>query len=211
MARDSGPSCRQCRRESQKLFLKGSRCNSPKCALERKSYPPGMHGNSRMRRPKLSEYGMQLREKQKIRRHYGVMEKQFRRYFAEAERLSGITGDNLLMLLETRLDNTIYRMGLASSRSEARQLVCHRHITVNGRIVGIPSYGVRTDDVIAVKPRSQRIQPVQMAVNLASGRSVPDWLSVNLGALNGTVMSLPTREQIDAQVRENMVVEFYSR
>jgi len=211
MARDSGPSCRQCRRESQKLFLKGSRCNSPKCALERKSYPPGMHGNSRMRRPKLSEYGMQLREKQKIRRHYGVMEKQFRRYFAEAERLSGITGDNLLMLLETRLDNTIYRMGLAVSRPEARQLVSHRHITVNGRIVSIPSYGVRPDDVIAVKPRSQRAQPVQMAVNLASGRSAPEWLSVNLGALSGTVMSLPTREQIDAQVRENMVVEFYSR
>src|SRR3990172_1891203 len=123
MACDNGPSCRQCRRGGQKLFLKGARCNSPKCAIERKNYPPGVHGNSRMRRPKASEYGMQLREKQKIRRVYGVMEKQFRRYFSEAERLSGITGDNLLMLLETRLDNTIYRMGLASSRSEARQLV----------------------------------------------------------------------------------------
>lgn len=211
MARYKGPSCRLCRREGQRLFLKGSRCTSPKCALERKAYAPGQHGNSRMRRPKESEYGNQLREKQKVRRIYGVLEKQFRICFKEAERMSGITGDNLLMLLETRLDNAVYRMGLAVSRAESRQLVSHRHVTVNGRIVNVASYRVRPDDVIAVKPRSQRIQPVQMAVNLASGRPVPGWLSVNLGTLSGTVLSRPTRAQVNADVRENMVVEFYSR
>jgi len=211
MARYSGPSCRLCRREGQRLYLKGSRCTSPKCAMEKRAFPPGQHGNSKARRPKVSDYGLQLREKQKLRRMYGLTESQFRLTFGRAVRMPGVTGENLLQLLEMRLDNVVYRLGLASSRTEARVMVTHRHVTVNGRVLDIPSCQVRPGDLVSLRARSQRIQPVQMAVNLASGRPSAPWLAVNLGALSGQVLQAPTRDQIDTQVSEHLIVEYYSR
>ncbi len=212
MGNYTGPDCRRCRREAQKLFLKGARCMGPKCPIEneKRNTPPGEHGASRRPR-KLSDYGMQLREKQKCRRIYGIQETQFRNYFRRAVRQRGVTGEELLRQLECRLDNVVYRLGFASSRDEAKQLVNHRHFTVNGRIVNIASYQVREGDTVAVKPRSRSIQPVQIAVNSAGSRSQTSWLEANFVDMTGRVIGLPTREQIDTNVNEQLIVEFYSR
>lgn len=207
-----GPDCRLCRREAQKLFLKGARClDVKKCPMnnEKRARAPGSQPAGR--RPKQSEYGSQLREKQKVRRIYGVREQQFRRYFDHAVRKRGVTGEVLLQLLERRLDNVVYRLGFANSRDEARQLVSHRHFMVNGRIVNIPSYQVREGDHVAVKPKSRSLQPIQIAVNSAGSRAAAGWLSPNFSEMSGTVLSLPTRDQIDTDAREQLIVEFYSR
>lgn len=209
MARDTGPSCRLCRREQKRLYLKGSRCYTSKCAIERHNYPPGMHGQRRTGKP--SEYAIQLRAKQEARRFYGLGEQQFRNCFRRAARMPGITGENLLQLLERRLDNVVYRLGFASSRAEARQLVTHRHFMVNGRTVNVASYLVREGDTVSVRPRSRNIAPIQNALNLAAGRALPSWIEVNYDQMSGTVVSLPTRDQVDSQVQERLVVEFYSR
>src|SRR6187402_630187 len=192
MARYIGPVCRLCRREGMKLFLKGERCYTEKCAIEKRNLPPGQHGKTR--KSKLAGYGVQLREKQKVKRIYGVLEEQFRRYFEQAERTRGITGETLLQLLERRLDNVIYRLGLATSRAQARQLVRHGHFTVNGKKVDIPSYSVKAGDTIGVK-----------------GRGVPEWLSFDSGSMSGKIASLPTREQINLPVQEQLIVELYSK
>lgn len=200
------PRCRQCRRETVKLYLKGDKCFSVKCPVEKRKYPPGQHGQ---RPRKLGEYGIQLREKQKIKRIYRVSETQFRNYYDESVRRRGVTGEVLLELLEGRLDNVVYRMGFAESRNQARQLVNHAHFTVNGRKVNIPSYGVRAGDVIAVRPKSKTIPTILTAV--ANARRRPEWVEVDAGNLSGKVTALPTRQQIDTQVEEQLVVEFYSR
>jgi len=209
MARYTDSVCKQCRREGVKLFLKGDRCYSAKCAVIKRNTPPGQHGQARQRKPK--EYGTQLREKQKVRRAYGVGEKQFRKYYDMASNMRGVTGENMLSLLERRLDNVVYRLGFASSRDEAKQLISHRHLTVNGRVVNIASYQVREGDTVAVKPRSRSIQPVQIAVNSAGSRSQPDWLEANFTDMTGRVVGMPTRDQIDTDVNEQLIVEFYSR
>lgn len=208
MARYRGSVCRLCRREGEKLYLKGERCYTDKCAIERRAYPPGEHGQGRI---KLSEYGLQLREKQKVRRVYGILEKQYRNYFAKAENMPGVTGENFLQLLERRLDNTVYRMGFATSRNEARQFVLHGHILINGKKVNIPSYQVDVDDVIAVKDSSRKGKRFKDVFDYNSEITIPDWLSVNLEKAEGKVISLPTREDIDYPVEEHLIVEFYSR
>ncbi len=200
------PRCRQCRRETMKLYLKGDKCFSVKCPVERRKYPPGQHGQ---RPRKLGEYGIQLREKQKIKRIYRVSETQFRNYYDEAVRRKGVTGEILLSLLEGRLDNVVYRMGFAESRNQARQLVNHGHFTVNGRKVNIPSYGVRAGEVIAVRQSSKTISTILTAVGNARRR--PEWVQVEGQNLTGTVQNIPTRGQIDTQVEEALVVEYYSR
>jgi small subunit ribosomal protein S4 len=207
MARYSGPVCKLCRREGVKLYLKGEKCFTDKCPVARRPYPPGQHGQGRR---KLSEYGIQLREKQKARRTYGVMEGQFARYFEKAAKKKGVTGELLLQLLERRLDNVVYRMGLASSRAEARQLVRHNHFAVNGRRVNIPSFSVKAGDVIEVREASRQKPRFKMLAQSPS-RLVPAWLDVNLEALRGTVVRMPTREEIDAPVQEQLIVEYYSR
>jgi small subunit ribosomal protein S4 len=208
MARYTGPDCKLCRRERQKLYLKGTRCEGPKCAIERRPYPPGEHGRGRIRE---SEYLLQLREKQKARRIYGVLERQFRNYYEEANRQGGLTGENLLVLLETRLDNVVYRGGLARSRDEARQLVRHRHVQVNGRTVNIPSYRVRVGDVITIRERSRNIVPILGALELLGTRTMPSWLSLDQGKLQISVLDLPNRGQIDVPVQEQLIVELYSK
>ncbi|OAT81170.1 30S ribosomal protein S4 [Desulfotomaculum copahuensis] len=208
MARYTGAQCRLCRREGAKLYLKGDRCYTGKCAIDRRSYGPGMHGQSRK---KVSEYGVQLREKQKTRRIYGVLEKQFSNYFERAERQSGVTGENLLRLLERRLDNVIYRLGLASSRTEARQLVRHGHYTVNGRRVSIPSFLVRVGDVITVHEGSKESPRIKELLERAADKTPPAWLEYSAGQATGTVVALPARDQIDAPVQEHLIVELYSR
>lgn len=208
MARYKGPVCRLCRREGMKLFLKGDRCYSPKCAIDRRGYAPGQHG--RMRR-KMSEYGLQLREKQKARRIYGVLEKQFRDYYKEAVRQRGVTGEVLLRLLETRLDNVVYRMGFAVSRPQARQLVRYGHIEVNGKRVNIPSYQVKEKDVISVREKSRSLELFKEISEQGESKVVPDWLSVNHDTLTGEVVSLPTREDIDVPIQEHLIVELYSK
>lgn len=211
MARYIGPVCRLCRREGEKLFLKGERCFSPKCAIEKRNQPPGQHGASRTFRKKASDYSMQLREKQKARRIYGVLERQFRRYYADASRRSGVTGAVLLQYLEARLDNVVYRLGFASSRKQARQLVDHGHFTVNGKKVNIPSYLVKPGDKIAVAEGSRKsVFFADLDKGLKSART-PGWLTVDPRQLSGSVMSLPTREQIDTAVKEQLIIEFYSR
>lgn len=200
------PRCRQCRRETVKLYLKGDKCFSVKCPVEKRKYPPGQHGQ---RPRKLGDYGIQLREKQKIKRIYRVSETQFRNYYNEAVRRQGVTGEILLSLLESRLDNVVYRMGFGESRNQARQLVNHGHFTVNGRKVNIPSYGVRAGDVIAVRQTSRTIPTILTAV--ANARRRPEWVQVDAQNLTGTVLSIPTREQIDTQAEEALVVEYYSR
>jgi small subunit ribosomal protein S4 len=197
-----------CRREGLKLFLKGERCYTDKCAIERRNYPPGQHGQAR---PKFSEYSIQLREKQKLRRIYGVLEGQFRRYFQMADRAKGVTGETLLQLLERRLDNMVYRMGFATSRSEGRQLVRHGHFTVNGRKVNIPSYLVKTGDVVAVTERSRQVVRIQEALELAQRRGVPDWIEVTPEAWAGRVKSIPTRNDLTMPINEKLVVELYSK
>lgn len=209
MARYSGPVCRLCRREGSKLFLKGTRCLSDKCAIERRNYPPGQHGRRRGRRP--SDYQVQLREKQKVKRIYGVLERQFRKYFREAAQRRGITGDALLISLECRLDNVVYRMGLALSRSHARQIVRHGHIQVNGGRVDIPSYQASQGDVISVAPNSKKNIEIKMAADNAAAIQAPNWLQVELDALRGSVVQLPTREDIDIEIQEQLIVELYSK
>jgi small subunit ribosomal protein S4 len=208
VARYTGAVCRLCRREGLKLFLKGERCYTDKCAIERRNYPPGQHGQAR---PKFSEYSIQLREKQKLRRIYGVLEGQFRRYFKMADRAKGVTGDTLLQLLERRLDNMAYRMGFATSRSEGRQLVRHGHFTVNGRKVNIPSYLVKPGDIVAVTEKSQKVTRIQEALELAQRRGVPDWLEVTSEQFSGRVKALPTRADLTMPINEKLVVELYSK
>lgn len=206
MARSLDPKCRQCRREGVKLFLKGERCLTEKCAVERRSYPPGQHGRGRI---KQSEYLLQLREKQKARRYYGVLETQFRNYYAKASRKQGITGEELLRLLEMRLDNVVYRLGFAASRAQARQLVRHGHFHVNGRRVNIPSYQVRTDDIISLRPGAAGEAAVRSATDLTA--SVANWLQADHDNLTGKVLRQPDREEIDTPVQEQLIVELYSK
>jgi small subunit ribosomal protein S4 len=212
MARYTDAVCKLCRREGTKLFLKGDRCFSPKCPLEGKNYPPGQHGPTRRFRRKVSDYGRQLREKQKVRRIYGVYERQFRRYFRQAVKAKGMTGTALLQLLERRLDNVTYRMGLASSRAQARQLVTHGHIWVNGHKVDIASYSVRPGDVIAVSERSRKDRYFKaLAEDFGKKQTPPKWLSVNQADMTASVVALPEREDIDITINEQLIVEYYSR
>ena len=206
MARDTAPQCKQCRREGQKLFLKGERCLTEKCAIERRAYPPGEHGRGRT---KQSEYLLQLREKQKARRYYGILEKQFRSYYEKASRRSGITGENLLRMLELRLDNVVYRLGFAASRSQARQLVRHGHFEVNGKRVNIPSFQVGEDDVIALREGAAAKAAVTDATDLTA--SVSPWLQADHDNLTGKVLRLPDRVDIDTPVQEQLIVELYSK
>ena len=208
MARYTDSVCRLCRRENLKLFLKGERCYTDKCAIERRNYPPGQHGQGR---PKFSEYSIQLREKQKVKRMYGLLENQFRRTFAEANRTKGITGETLLVLLERRLDNVAYRLGFASSRAEARTLVRHGHILVNGKRTNIPSYTVRAGDVISVKEQSRQIGRVLSAMEGAQRRGVPDWAEVDRDTLSGRIKILPSRGDVTMPINEKLIVELYSK
>jgi small subunit ribosomal protein S4 len=211
MARYTDSVCKLCRREGEKLFLKGERCVSPKCALERRPYPPGLHGRQSQFRRKVSDYGLQLREKQKARRVYGILERQFRRYFREAERRRGLTGTNLLILLESRLDNVVYRLGFAASRPQARQLVRHGHFEVNGRKVNIPSYLVQPNDVIAVCPKSRQNEYFREIAPDLEHRAVPEWLSRDDVTMSGHVLTSPGRGDIDVSINEQLIVEYYSR
>jgi small subunit ribosomal protein S4 len=208
MARYTGPVCRLCRREGMKLFLKGERCYTEKCAIEKRNMPPGQHG--RRRASKMQGYGVQLREKQKVKRIYGVLEDQFRRYFEMADRQRGITGVTLLQLLERRLDNAVYRMGFATSRAQARQLVRHGHFQVNGKKVDIPSYSLKGGDQVSVRQTSRQNASILHAVDEVKGRGVPEWISVD-GELGARVVSMPTREQINLPVQEQLIVELYSK
>ena len=209
MARYIGPVCRLCRREGMKLFLKGERCYTEKCAIEKRNFPPGQHGKTR--KAKLAGYGLQLREKQKVKRIYGVLENQFRRYFEMADRTRGITGETLLQLLERRLDNVIYRLGLATSRAQARQLVRHGHFLVNGKKVDIPSFSVKAGDVVTVLGRSQKNPTIEHAMEEVKGRGIPEWLSFDVNTISGRIVSMPTREQINLPVQEQLIVELYSK
>ena len=206
MARYTGPVCKQCRREGMKLFLKGERCLTEKCGIERRSYPPGQHGRGRT---KQSEYLTQLREKQKAKRYYGVLEKQFRNYYEKASRRTGITGENLLRFLELRLDNVVYRLGFAASRSQARQLVRHGHFLVNGRRVNIPSFQLRPDDVLSMRTGSTAEETIRDATDLTA--SVASWLQADHDNLTGKVLRHPDREEIDTPVQEQLIVELYSK
>jgi len=206
VARDTSAQCKQCRREAEKLFLKGERCLTDKCAVERRAYPPGEHGRGRI---KQSEYLLQLREKQKARRYYQVLEKQFHHYYEVASRKQGITGENLLCLLEMRLDNVVYRLGFGASRRQARQLVRHAHFMVNGMKVDIPSYQVRPDDVVSVRANSKAVETVRAATDLTS--SVAPWLLVDHDNLTGKILRAPTRDEIDTPVQEQLIVELYSK
>lgn len=208
MARYTDANCRQCRRENQKLFLKGDRCFSDKCALARRSYVPGQHGKDQARK-KVSEYGLQLRAKQKAKRYYGVLESQFAHYFDMAARKSGITGENLLRILESRLDNVVYRAGYAMSRKEARQLVLHRHFTVNGAIVNIPSYLVKDGDKVAVKTTDSA--KIKESIEKTGARPVPAWLSKDAEKMTTTVVRAPERDDIDFDIEEHLIVELYSK
>ena len=207
MARYTDPVCRICRREGLKLFLKGSRCYSKKCSFERRSTPPGMNPT---RRRKVSEYGLQMREKQKVRRSYSIMERQFRNYFRDAARQKGRAGENLLRMLEMRLDNVVYRMGFATSRAQARQLVRHGHFLVNGKKVDIPSYSLKSGDAVTVRPSSKQNPAILHAAEEVKGRGVPEWLTLE-GELGAKVLSMPTREQINLNVQEQLIVELYSK
>ena len=208
MARYTEAVCRHCRREGLKLFLKGERCYTDKCAIERRNYPPGEHGQAR---PKFSEYSIQLREKQKLRRIYGVLEDQFRRYFQQADRTRGVTGETLLQLLERRLDNVVYRLGFSTSRSEARQLVRHGHFRVNGRKVDIPSFSVRAGDQISVRERSRTVARIVESLELAQRRGVPEWLEIQPESFTGIVKALPSRADMTMPINEKLVVELYSK
>jgi small subunit ribosomal protein S4 len=208
MARYKDADCKQCRREGIKLYLKGSKCETPKCPVEKRPFPPGQHGRGRKRD---SEYLLRLREKQKARRIYGVLERQFRHYYDKAARQKGATGENLLRLLERRFDSVVYRAGFAQSRDDARQLVLHRHVLLNGKITKTPSILLRPGDVISVKDKSKGIVRVLEARERAQSRSVPSWLNTNLETLEASIVSLPERHEIDAPVKESFIVEFYSR
>lgn len=209
MARYREAVCRLCRREGQKLFLKGQRCLTDKCAIEKRNFAPGQHGKAR--RPKVVGYGLQLREKQKVRRLYGILEDQFRAYFERAAAMRGITGENLLTMLERRLDNVVYRLGLATSRAEARQLVRHGHIAVAGRKVNIPSFQVSLGQDVAVREKSRNFLSIQRALDLTGGRSVPPWLEFDRESFKGRVVSLPKREDVGFPIQEQIIVELYSK
>ena len=211
MARYTGPSCKLCRREGTKLFLKGSRCNSDKCAFEKRAYIPGEHGNAKGFRRRLSDYGIHLREKQKVRRIYGILEKQFRKYFKMAAKKSGITGEHLLQFLECRLDNIVYRMGFAPSRKSARQIVRHGHILVNGRKVNIPSFLVRSEDEISIREKSRGMTLIQEAMEASTEVSNYEWFEVDKDQFMGKILSIPTRIQIPLDVDERLIVEYYSK
>ena len=209
MARYVGPVCRLCRREGMKLFLKGERCYGEKCGIEKRNVPPGEHGKTRKAR--LVGYGLQLREKQKVKRTYGVLENQFRRYFEAADRQRGITGERLLQLLERRLDNVVYRLGMATSRPQARQLVRHGHFLVNGRRTDVPSYSVHAGDVVSVRAKSAKNLSIQHAMEEVKGRGIPEWLTFEAETMAGRIASMPTREQINLPVQEQLIVELYSK
>ena len=214
MARYTGPVCRLCRREGMKLYLKGARCEGPKCPIVQRNparnFPPGQHGQRRTRRP--SEDGLQLREKQKVRRFYGLLETQFKRHFVEAERRGGVTGDNLLQILESRLDNVVFRMGFAESRAHARQIVRHGHFTVNGRKTNIPSFQVRPNDIVAVRTESRKREYFKEFQDVLATRTAPDWILMDRANLSGRVAQLPTRDQIQVpQFNDALIVEYYSR
>lgn len=208
MARYTGPVCKLCRREGEKLFLKGAKCYSDKCPINLRNFAPGQHGKGRK---KTSEYGLQLRAKQKARRYYGVLEGQFRHYFEMAERKTGVTGENLLRILESRLDNIVYRAGWASSRAEARQLVVHNHFTLNGKKVNVPSLLVKAGDVIGIKADSRDSVKIKEVLEANEGRPVPTWLEANKDAFEAKVVNLPARDEIDAPIEEQLIVEFYSK
>ncbi|MFM8270119.1 MAG: 30S ribosomal protein S4 [Pseudomonadota bacterium] len=208
MARCTTSVCKLCRRENMKLFLKGDRCFGDKCAFERRAYPPGQHGQ---RRTKLSDFGLQLREKQKVKHIYGVLERQFRMYFDKANRTKGATGHNLLQRLERRLDNVVYRLGFGDSRKEARQLVLHSHFLVNGKVVNVPNTVLKANDVVSVRPKSQQATPILRALENVKKREVPDWLELNAAEFKGRVKYLPERGQVTLPIEENLVVELYSR
>ena len=208
MARYTGAVCRLCRREGQKLFLKGERCYTDKCGIERRKYAPGMHGQSRK---KLSEYGIQLREKQKARRYYGILESQFEKYFEMAEKQKGVTGENLLTILESRLDNVVFRLGFAMSRPEARQLVTHGHFTVNGKKVNIPSYLISAGDVIAICEKSRSSEKIKEVLEKTESRIIPKWLDLDRNTLSGKVLALAQRDDIDLEIAEHLIVELYSK
>ena len=209
MARNLDPKCRQCRREGEKLFLKGEKCFTDKCAIEKRNYAPGQHGQRRAAR--LSDYGVQLREKQKLRRIYGVLEKQFRSYYAEADRRKGVTGENLLQILESRLDNVVYKMGLGASRTEARQIVRHNSILVNGKRVNIPSYQVVPGDEISVVDDSKSQLRIKAALEAAGERGFPEWLDVDIKAFKGIFKNKPLRDDLPATINESLIVELYSK
>ena len=208
MARYTGPVCRICRHENQKLFLKGDRCMTEKCAFERRGYPPGQHGHGRI---KFSEYAVQLREKQKLKRLYGLIENQFHSYFVRAERMKGVTGSNLLSMLERRLDNVAYRMGLASSRSQARLVVTHGHVEVNGKSVDIPSYLVKKGDTVILREKSQKITTILASLESAKSKEAPQWLEVDRASFKASIKDLPTKDDITVPVEERLVVELYSK
>jgi len=209
MARNLDPKCRQCRREGEKLFLKGEKCFTEKCGIEKRNYPPGQHGQRRASR--LSDYGVQLREKQKLRRIYGILEKQFRGYYAEADRKKGITGDNLLQMLESRLDNVTYKMGLGASRTEARQIVKHNSVLVNGKRVNIPSYQVQPGDEISINDSSKDQLRIKAALEAAEERGFPEWLEVNTKKLSGVFKDKPERDDLPSTINESLIVELYSK
>lgn len=209
MARYTGSVCRQCRRENMKLFLKGDRCHTDKCAVERRNYAPGQHGQGRI---KVSDYGTQLREKQRVKRTYGLLEKQFRSYFYRADQMKGVTGENLMIMLERRLDSMVYRLGFTTSRSESRQLVRHGHFMVNGRKVNIPSYQVRVGDVIEVREKSRKIARINEALDGVMRRGVPSWVELERDAFKGTVKTLPVRAEMTTPAfQEQLIVELYSK
>lgn len=209
MARNLDPKCRQCRREGEKLFLKGEKCFTDKCAIEKRNFPPGQHGQRRNQR--LSDYGVQLREKQKLRRIYGVLEGQFRTYYAEADRQKGVTGENLLQLLECRLDNVAYRMGIGSSRTEARQIVRHNSVLVNGRRVNIPSFQVKPGDVVQVAEASKSQLRIKGSLEAAEQRGFPEWLEVDIKEMKGSFKAKPQRDDLPSTINESLVVELYSK
>ena len=209
MARYTDANCKLCRRERQKLFLKGTKCFTDKCPIERRNYPPGQHGQSR--RSRMTDYAVQLREKQKVRKAYGVLEKQFRNYFKEASRRKGVTGDNLVQLLESRLDNTLYRLGLAPSRKAARQLILHGHLSVNGRTVNIPSYILKAGDTIRVKEKSKKMSVFHDAMKRMKDNMVVPWLSLDKANMTGTFLKYPEREEVPFVANEQLIVELYSK
>jgi small subunit ribosomal protein S4 len=208
MARYTGSSCKLCRREKQKLFLKGTKCHSEKCPIEKRNYPPGQHGLNR--RIKFSEYGVQLREKQKVKRIYGLLETQFRNYFDKANKQKGVTGENLIAILEQRLDNVIFRLGFAPSRKSARQLISHRHFLINGRIVNIPSYLLSPGDVVSIKERSKKLDVVHDSLRRTKD-NLYNWLSVDKASLSGTFLQIPEREEVPLNANEQLIVELYSK
>jgi len=211
MARYTGPVCKLCRREAQKLFLKGPKCYTEKCPIERRNYPPGQHGPAKARRRKSSDYATQLREKQKVKRMYGMPESQFRNLFTVAANRPGVTGENLLVALESRLDNLVFRLGFASSRSQARQLVRHRHVEVNGGVVDVPSFQVKAGDEISLKTKSKKLELVQASLESRTRPSLVDWLALDEKARVGRVMRIPTRAEIPLAVQEQLIVELYSK